>query len=137
MVFVCKIISSPALSLPLVNVSKQADDIHGQDIVLPVTISSLSPILVCRAERIHHQRIKSWPKHSHSRKKSSPNTLQNEKNDVSLSKELKKQAGTQSAEGPQEPSHDGRRLSSHLSDDAVPTRRLSHHLFLETSFPLR
>lgn len=54
MVFVCKIVSSPALSLPLVNVSKQADDIHGQDIVLPVTISSLSPILVCRAERIHH-----------------------------------------------------------------------------------
>lgn len=80
---------------------------------------------------------KSWPKHFHSRKNSSPNTLHNEKNDVSLSKELKKQAGTQSTEGPQEPSHGGRCLNSHLSDDAVPTRRLSHYLFLETSFPLR
>lgn len=73
--------------------------------------------------------------HSHTRKNNSPNTLHNEKNAVSLSKEFKKQAETQSTKS--EPSHDGRSLSSHLSDDAVPTQRPSHHLFLETSFPLR
>lgn len=54
--------------------------------------------------------------------------LHKEKNDVSLSKDLKKQTETQSTERAQETSNDGRGLSSHLSDSEVPIQRLSLHV---------